>query len=104
MAQLSPSLFFSYNGCLYFAGGEQVPLLPLFENINISNIVQQGGLNRATLEFQVRKILSIAKISKLDPSISKICCQKNWLNFDKVCINLTSSDLTRPDLTNPHLT
>ena len=59
----------------------------------------QVGLSRATLEFQVCKILSIVKISKLDPSVSKICCQKNWLNFDKVCINLTSPDLTCLDLT-----
>ena len=37
---------------------------------------KQVGLSRATLEFQVCKILSIVKISKLDPSVSKICCQK----------------------------
>ena len=47
----------------------------------------QVGLSRATLEFQAYKILSIVKISKLDPSVSKICCQKNW------------SVLTSPDLT-----
>ena len=65
---------------------------------------KQVGLSRATLEFQVCIILSMIKISKLDPSVSKICCQKNWLHFDKVCINLTSPYLTCPDLTNPLLT
>ena len=74
------------------------------EKLHTGNKIKQVGLSRATLEFQVCKILSIVKISKLDPSVSKICCQKNWLNFDKVCINLTSPDLTCPDLTNPHLT
>ena len=48
--------------------------------------------------------LSIVKIFKLDPSVSKICCQKYLLNFDKVCINLTSPALTCPDFTNLHLT
>ena len=65
---------------------------------------KQVGLSRATLEFQVCKILSLVKISKLDQSFSKICCKKNWFNFDKVCINLSRPDLTCPDLTYPHLT
>ena len=36
---------------------------------------KQVGLSRATLEFQVYKILSIVKLPKLDPDVAKMCCQ-----------------------------
>ena len=51
----------------------------LTKTINALNFAKKVGLSGATLEFQVCKMLSIVKTSKLDPSVSKICCQKNWL-------------------------
>ena len=37
---------------------------------------KQVGLSRATLEFQVCKIWSIAEIPKLDPNVAKIYSQQ----------------------------
>ena len=61
--------------------------------------MKQVGLSRATLEFQVFKILSIVKISKLLPSVSKICSPTPNLT----CPDLTGLDFTHSQVALPWL-
>ena len=67
---------------------------------SLDQIAKQVELSRATLELQVCKISSTARIPKLDPSALK--------RFGKFSLDLTSSDMTCPylicsDMTCPDL-
>ena len=57
----------------------QLEEMEKFEKINRTSWTEQGHTRVPSLQH----FISIVEICKLDPSVSIICCQKNWLDFDK---------------------